>query len=75
MTLRDLILNHMVKDDDMITIARPLCGSAVDMRKGNWFHDRILDFMNLEIARFTWDEETGYSIALKGYSVSAEQEK
>ena len=75
MTLRDLILNQMVKDDDKITISRPLCGAAVDMRSGHWFNDRVLDFMNLEISRYSWDEENGYSIALKSHTADAEQEK
>lgn len=65
MTLKDLILAHFVKDNDKITIAKPLSGSACDMRKGNWFNDQILDFMNLEIRSFSWDEENGFSIALK----------
>lgn len=65
MTLKDLVLSHFVKDNDRITIAKPLSGSACDMRKGNWFNDQILDFMNCEIKAFSWDEENGFSIALK----------
>lgn len=65
MTLKDLIQNGIVKDTDNITIVSPLIGSAYDMRKGNWFNDQILVFMNAEIRAFSWSEETGYSIALK----------
>ncbi len=65
MTLRDLIINGIVKDTDKITIAKPLTGTACDMRKGNWFEDRVLDFMNMEIQSYSWDEDNGYSIALK----------
>lgn len=65
MTLRDLIQNGMVKDTDNITIVKPLTGSAYDMRRGNWFNDQILEFMEAEIRAFSWSEETGYSIALK----------
>lgn len=65
MTLKDLITNGLVKDTDMITVAKPLVGSACDMRKGNWFNDRVLEYMNAEIKAYSWDEENGYSIALK----------
>lgn len=65
MVLRDLISNGLVKDTDKITIAKPLAGSACDMRRGNWFNDQVLEFMNAEIKAFSWDESSGYSIALK----------
>lgn len=65
MTLKDLVTNGLVKDNDRITIAKPLSGSACDMRKGNWFNDQVLDFFNSEIKAFSWEEESGYSIALK----------
>ena len=65
MTLKDLITNGLVKDNDTVTIAKPLTGSACDMRKGNWFNDQVLEFMNAEIKAFSWSEDGGYSIALK----------
>ena len=65
MVLRDLISNGLVKDSDKITIAKPLTGSACDMRRGNWFNDQVLEFMNAEIKAFSWDESSGYSVALK----------
>lgn len=65
MTLKDLVLNGIVKDTDKITVTKPLTGSACDMRRGNWFNDQVLEYMNAEIKAFSWSEETGYSIALK----------
>lgn len=65
MTLKDLITNGIVKDTDTVTVAKPLSGSACDMRKGNWFNDQVLEFMNKEIKAFSWSEDDGYSIALK----------
>lgn len=65
MVLKDLVMNGLVKDTDKITIAKPLTGSACDMRHGNWFNDQVLEFMNAEIKAFSWDESNGYSIALK----------
>ena len=65
MTLKDLITNGLIMDNDKITIAKPLTGSACDMRKGNWFNDQVLEFMNAEISAFSWSENGGYSIALK----------
>ena len=66
MTLKDLVSNKLVKDTDKITIAKPLSGNAADMRKGTWFDNQVLDFLNAEIKAFSWDEENGYSVALKG---------
>lgn len=65
MTLKDLITNGLVGDNEKITIAKPLAGSACDMRKGNWFNDQVLEFLNAEISAFSWNEDSGYSIALK----------
>lgn len=65
MTLKDLITNGLVKDNDAITVGKPLSGSACDMRRGNWFNDQILEFMNSEIKAFSWSEDSGWSIALK----------
>lgn len=65
MLLKDMILNGIVKDNDKITISKPLTGSTCDIRKGNCFQDQILDFMDSEIRAFSWDEENGYSVELK----------
>lgn len=65
MTLKDLISNGLLKDNDNITIAKPLSGNTADMRKGKWFNDQVLEFLNAEIKAFSWSEDGGYSIALK----------
>ncbi|MDO4285247.1 MAG: hypothetical protein Q4C60_07895 [Eubacteriales bacterium] len=65
MTLRALLENGLIKDKDTITIAKPLTGNACDMRKGKWFNDSILEYLNAEIRELSWDENNGYSIALK----------
>lgn len=65
MTLKDLITNGLVADSDKVTISKPLTGSACDMRTGNWFNDQVLEYMNAEIKAFSWDEDNGWSIALR----------
>ena len=65
MTLKDLIANGLIKDDDKIIIAKPLAGSACDMRKGNGYNDQVLEFMNAKISSFSWIHGKGYSISLK----------
>lgn len=65
MTLEDLIINGLVNDNDKIMIGKTLTGSACDMRKGNWFNDQILEYMNAEIKALSWSEDSGLSICLK----------
>ncbi len=65
MTLKDLISSGLMKDTDSVTVTKPLTGSAFDMRKGNWFHDQILGYLDAEVRAFSWSEEGGYSVALK----------
>lgn len=65
MTLKDLVFNNLIKDNDEITISKPLIGNACDMRNGNWYNDNIVNFLDSEIQAFSWSEDGGYSIALK----------
>jgi len=65
MTLHELIANGIVKDSDKIEIAKPLEGNAADIRRGNWYNDKVLDFMNAEIKSYSWSETHGFSILLK----------
>lgn len=66
MKFKELVTNNLIKDNDRITVAMPMTGSACDIRKGNWFNDQMLEFMDAEIKAFSWNEDNGYSIALKG---------
>lgn len=65
MKLKDLVQSGLVNDSDIITVVKPLIGNACDMRKGNWLNDQVLEFMSAEIQAFSWNEDRGYSIALK----------
>ena len=49
MKLKELIEGNLVKDDHNLVVNVPIHGSASQIRKGNWFHDRILDVMDREI--------------------------
>ena len=49
MKLKELIESNLVKDDHNLVVNVPIHGSASQIRKGNWFHDRILDVMDREI--------------------------
>lgn len=66
MKLKDLIESGVIRDADVVTASKPLQGCGADFRKGKWYQDQILDFMDLEIKSFSWDETNGFSIALKG---------
>lgn len=49
MKLKELIESNLVKDDHNLVVNVPIHGSASQIRKGNWFHDQILDVMDREI--------------------------
>ena len=49
MKLKEVIEGNLVKDDHNLVVNVPIHGSASQIRKGNWFHDRILDVMDREI--------------------------
>lgn len=49
MKLKELIEGNLVKDDHNLVVNVPIHGSASQIRKGNWFHDQILDVMDREI--------------------------
>lgn len=49
MKLKELIESDLVKDDHNLVITMPVHGSASQIRRGNWFHDQILDVMDREI--------------------------
>lgn len=64
MTLHDLIMNGIIKDDEKIKVVKPMTGKLLDVRRGYWFNDRILDFHNHEITEFSWSKENGWTISL-----------
>lgn len=64
MTLYDLLMNDLITDKDMIRVVKPLQGNVVDMRRGYWFNDQILDFHNREITEFSWNKEQGWTVCL-----------
>lgn len=49
MKLKELIESNLVKDDHNLVVNVPIHGSASQIRKGNWFHDQILDVMDREV--------------------------
>lgn len=49
MKLKELIESNLVQDDHNLVVNVPIHGSASQIRKGNWFHDQILDVMDIEI--------------------------
>ena len=49
MKLKELIESNLVQDDHNLVVNIPIHGSASQIRKGNWFHDQILDVMDREI--------------------------
>lgn len=65
MKMSDLIESCLIKDKDKITVSKKLAAFGCDLRKGRWFNDNILDWMDEEIMAMSYDEESGWSIALK----------
>lgn len=64
MTLHDLIMNDLVKDDEKIRIIMPLVGGVSVVRGGFWYNDQILDFQNNDICEFSWSKEKGWTVTL-----------
>ncbi len=65
MTLKDLVTAGLVDDDTKITISRVIVGNMIDLRKGTWFQDDVVNFLNCEISAMTFDEQNGFSISCK----------
>ena len=63
MTLKDFIMEGLIKDEEKIRILRPICG-AVHTIRGNWFQDHILDLHDMEIAEVQWSREKGWTVLL-----------
>ena len=55
MKLKDLVMMDFVNDETQFITSKPITGSMVDIRKGLWFEDRILDFMSLKVRKFDFD--------------------
>ena len=64
MTLSELIMDGIIKDNEKIRITKPIVGSVSLMRSGYWFNDQILDYQNHEITEFSWSKEKGWTISL-----------
>lgn len=54
MKLLDLINSDFVNDDTTIIVSRPIIGKLVDMRKGKWYLDNILDLMQFNVSKFDY---------------------
>lgn len=65
MLLKDLIESSLVKDTDILTISKKAKSFGADIRKGTWFNDDILAWLNEEIDSMTYDQVNRWSIALK----------
>lgn len=60
MKLKDLVMMDFINDETqfittIISSKRYITGSTVDIRKGLWFEDKILDFMSLKVIKFDFD--------------------
>ena len=55
MKLKDLVMMDFINDETQFITSKPITGSMVDIRKGKWFEDRILDFMSLRVRKFDFD--------------------
>ena len=55
MKLKDLVMMDFINDETQFITSKPITGSMVDIRKGLWFEDKILDFMSLKVRKFDFD--------------------
>jgi len=67
MKMKELVESCLIKDKDKdkITVSKKSMCFGYDIRKGRWFNDNILDWMDEEVRAMSYDEESGWSIALK----------
>lgn len=63
MTLGELILEGLIKDDEQIQILKPICGTVRTLR-GLWYQDHILNLKDMEIGGFRWNKAEGWEIYL-----------
>lgn len=55
MKLKDLLLSDFINDETNLITSRPMVGNICDIRKGNWYQDHILDFMDFTVRKFDFD--------------------
>lgn len=67
MTMHDLLTNGLLKDTDPVKVIRPLTGNMIDVRRGRWFNDQILDFHNAEILEISWSKGKGWTILVEDF--------
>lgn len=65
MTISELIQSGIIKDSDNIQISRPVAGRANVVRRGNWYNDNILDWMDVPIYLIKWTRDNGWVIQLE----------
>lgn len=65
MTIKELIESDVIKDSDNIQISRPVAGLANIVRRGNWYNDNILDWMDVPIYLLKWTRDNGWVIQLE----------
>ena len=63
MTLKDFIMEGLIKDDDKILILNPICGTVYNVR-GNWFQDHILNLQDRDVMEVSWNKEKGWKVLL-----------
>lgn len=55
MKLKDLVMMDFINDETQFITTMLITGSTVGIRKGLWFEDKILDFMNMKVIKFDFD--------------------
>lgn len=59
MTLNDIINSGLVKDDQPIILQQRFFENINTIRKGNWYQDDILDALDQEVYRLTYNAVSG----------------
>lgn len=59
MTLNDIINSGLVKDDQPIILQQRFFENLTTIRKGHWYQDDILNALDQEVYRLTYNTVSG----------------
>ena len=57
-------MDGLVKDNEKIRIIKPITVSVSVIRRGFWYSDQILGYLDNDIAEYSWSRERGWAVTL-----------
>lgn len=64
MTLKELIKEGIIKDEDRIVVKKAVAGNLERIASGNWYQDRVLEYMEAEIYSLSYVKGRGWTVNL-----------